>query len=184
VQTAGRLIRALGELPAELQDSHHAFERGYLQFGMILDGNTPAVVLNGYRTVVVDRHADGRGIFGHGFVDRVVDHLVNKMVQTAGSRIGDIHRRPLADMLKVAEVFELIGAVLLVAFVGLKLVAVQVRRSGVVFGVFFSGRSRGRVFRRTLRRAVDWFVFFRRTGHDCSLLSFCMLSETSSGHRP
>ena len=111
VQTARGLIRPLRELATEFQHRHHALQRGETQVLMILDRDTATVVLDRHRAVGVDRHADVLGVAGHGLVDRVVDHFVHQVVQTAQAGIADVHARPLAHVLEVAQMFELLGAV-------------------------------------------------------------------------
>ena len=141
VQAAGGLIGPLLELPAELQHGHHALERGEAQVGMFFDGDAAAVVLDRHRAVVVDRDGDFRGIAGHRLVDRVVDHFIDEVVQAAGGRVGDVHARPLADVLQVAEVFQVLGAVVGVALGRLQAIGVQVGRRGgflrIRHGMFF-----------------------------------------------
>ena len=58
VQAAGGLVGPLVEFAAELQHGHHALQRGEAQVGVDLDGDAAAVVLDGHRAVVVDRHRD------------------------------------------------------------------------------------------------------------------------------
>ena len=82
---------------------------------MRLDGDAAAVVLHRDRAVVVDGHGNLRGVAGHRLVDRVVDHLVDEVMQPAGGGVGDVHAGPLADVLQVAEVFEVLGGVVRVA---------------------------------------------------------------------
>ena len=51
------------------------------------------------------------GVAGHRFVDRVVDDFVDEVVQAAGGGVADVHGGPLADVLQVAEVLEVLGGV-------------------------------------------------------------------------
>ncbi len=131
VQAAGGLVGAFVELAAELQHGHHAFERGDIaadllgKLGVAFDGDAAAVVFDRDRAVDVDRHADGGGVAGHRFVDRVVDHFVDEVVQAAGGRVADVHAGPLADVLQVAEVLKILGRVAIAA----------ARRSGLLFGL-------------------------------------------------
>ena len=48
---------------------------------------------------------------GHRFVDRVVDDFVHQVVQAAQAGIADVHARAFANMLEVAQMLELLGAV-------------------------------------------------------------------------
>ena len=117
VQTAGRLVRALFELPAELQDGHHAFERRDFppeflrQLLVRFDGNAATVVLHRHGTFRIDGDLDVLGKPRHGFVDRVVDDFVHQMVQTARRDIADVHGGPLADMVHVRQVLQVLRPV-------------------------------------------------------------------------
>ena len=61
VQAAGGFVGALLKLAAELENGHHAFERGDVAIGLfgellvLLDGNAAAIVLDRDRAVGVDR---------------------------------------------------------------------------------------------------------------------------------
>ena len=110
METARRLIGPLFKLPAKLEHRHHALERGDLPFHLLgklrmaVDRDAAAVVLNRHTPVDIHRHAHMLGVAGHALVDRVVDHLVDEMVEPAGGVIADVHAKPLADMLAVGEV--------------------------------------------------------------------------------
>ncbi len=69
VQAAGGLIGALFELAAEFQHGHHALQGGKAQVGVLFHGDAAAVVLHGYRAVVVNGHGNFTGVAGHGFVN-------------------------------------------------------------------------------------------------------------------
>ena len=53
-------------------------------------------------------------VSGQGLVDRVVDHLVDEMVQTAFRRAADIHARTLANGLQAFQYLNLISAIVAV----------------------------------------------------------------------
>ena len=93
---------------------------------MHLDRDAAAVVLDRDRAVVVDRHGDLRGVAGHGLVDRVVDHFVDQVVQPAERGVGDVHAGPLADVLQVAEVLQVLGGVVVLAAAGQERIAAHV----------------------------------------------------------
>ena len=152
VQTAGGLVGPLGKLAAELEHGHHALQRGEAQVGMDLDGDAAAVVLDRHRAVVVDGHGNDRGKAGHRFVDRVVDHFVDQVVQPADRRIADVHAGPLADVLQVGQVLELVGAILALNFAVFEQIARSIgggiRRSlwlGGIAGLRIIGRRIGHV---------------------------------------
>ena len=131
MQTARRLVGALLELAAELQHGHHALKRGEAQVLVLLNRDATAVVFDRDRTVVIDRYRDIGCVAGHDLVDRVVDDFIDQVVQPTGAGVGDIHAGPLADVLQVAQILELVGAIFGVTL-GLlgKLIAAQVGRDG------------------------------------------------------
>ena len=135
VQAAGGLVGPFLELAAELQHGHHALERGEAQVGMLFDGDAAAVVLDGDRAVVVDDHRDFGGEAGHRLVDRVVDDFVDQVVQAAGGGVGNVHARPLADVLQVAEVLQVLGGVVGVALGAFEAIGVQIGGRGWFFGI-------------------------------------------------
>ena len=121
VQAAGGLVRAFLEFAAELQDAHHAFERGHLaahflgQLLVRLDGDAAAVVFDRHRAIRIDRDADVLGEAGHGFVDRVVHHFVDQVVEPASGDVADVHGGAFADVLPVGQVLQVLGTVVFVA---------------------------------------------------------------------
>ena len=68
---------------------------------MDIGRDATAVVLDGHRVVVVDDDVDPIAVAREVLVDRVVDDLVDEVVQ-AGAVIGvpDVHARALADTLE------------------------------------------------------------------------------------
>jgi hypothetical protein len=115
VEAAGGLVGPLLELAAELEDRHHALERGDVAVHLLGDcgwrstGNAAAVVLDRHAAVDVHRHGHVLGMARHALVDRVVDDLVDQVVEASGRVVADIHAEPLADVLAVGEMLE-IGA--------------------------------------------------------------------------
>ena len=67
-------------------------------------GNAAAVVGDGHRAVGVQLHLDRVAVAGERFVDGVVDHLVDHVVQArAVVGVADIHARPLAHRVQAAQ---------------------------------------------------------------------------------
>ena len=112
VQAAGGLVGPFAELAAELEDGHHAFERGNTQVG---DGASTGMPRPSSSTVtepsllIVTEIVVG--VAGHGLVDRVVDDFVDQVVQAAAGVIADVHARPFADVLQIGEVLQVGGGV-------------------------------------------------------------------------
>ena len=118
VEAAGGLVGTLLELAAELQHRHHPLERGdvavhlFGELRMPVGRDAATVVLDGHTAIDVDRDADVLRKACHAFVDRVVHHFVNEMMQTAGGVVADVHAETFADMLPVGKVLQVCGRVL------------------------------------------------------------------------
>ena len=67
------------------------------------------------RVVEVNRDVDFGAEAGQRFVDRVVDDLVDEMMQSGRPRGADVHRRALADRLEAFEDLDALRAVIAVA---------------------------------------------------------------------
>ena len=67
------------------------------------DRDAAAVVDDGDRVVGVDGDVDAGAVAGEGFVDRVVDDLVDEVVEAARPGGADVHAGPLADRLEALE---------------------------------------------------------------------------------
>ncbi len=76
-----------------------------------IDWDATAVIDDRDRVVDVNRHVDLVAEAGQRFVNRVVDNLVDEMMQTRRTRRTDVHRRPFANGLESFEYFDLVGAV-------------------------------------------------------------------------
>ena len=54
---------------------------------------------------------------GQGFVDRVVDHLEDHVVQTGSiARVADVHARPFADRFQALQHLDAVGVVFVALF--------------------------------------------------------------------
>ncbi len=112
VQAAGDLVALpLAELAARVQDGHDDLERGLLLLGHLRDGDTPAVVGHGDRVVGVDRDVDTAAEAGKRLVDRVVDHLVDEVVQPPDPGGSDVHAGALADGFEAFQDGDVLGVV-------------------------------------------------------------------------
>ena len=83
-----------------MEDGHDDLE-GAASFLFIDAGrDAAAVVANPYGVVFQYLDVYLVAEAAHGFVNAVVDHLVDKMVKTPHGNVADIHRRPLAHGLE------------------------------------------------------------------------------------
>ena len=112
VEAAGDLVSpALAELAAGVEDGQDDFGRGALLLGVLVDRDAAAVVDDGDRLVGVDRDLDVVAVAGERLVDRVVDDLVDEVVQSAWAGGADVHARALAHRIETAEDRDLAGRV-------------------------------------------------------------------------
>ena len=115
VEAAGGLVGPLLEFSTELQDRHDPFEGRDIavhllgKLRMAVDRDAAAVVLDRHAAVDIHRHGDVLGVACHALVDRVVDDLIDQVVQATGRVVADVHAEPLAHVVTVGEMLE-IGA--------------------------------------------------------------------------
>ncbi len=110
VQTARHLVAVIVEFAARVQHRHDDFGRRF-PARVLIDGNTAAVVDDGDRVVDVDRDVDLVAEPGQRFVDGVVHHLVDEVVEAGRTRRPDVHGRPLADSFQPLENLDLVRTV-------------------------------------------------------------------------
>ena len=107
VQTAGILVSALAEFAAGVQVRQHQFDRRDLPLGMHVHRDAPPIVANRHRTIHVNRDLNLVAISRKMFVDGIVQHFEDAMVQSAFVRVADIHPGTLADSLQTFELVDL-----------------------------------------------------------------------------
>ena len=103
MQTAGVLVRPLAELAAGMQVCEHQLDGRHLEFLVCVYRNAATVVLYRHRAVHVNGDLDLVAIPGQVLVDRVVEHLVNAVVESVFIRVTDVHPRPLPHGLQTLE---------------------------------------------------------------------------------
>ena len=113
MQAAGDLVAAaVAELAAGVQDGEHDLERPDLSsFSIFATGmprplSTTVTELSGW---IVDR--DRVAVAGQRLVDRVVDDLVDEVVQAAHAGRADVHAGTLAHGLEALEDRDVLGVV-------------------------------------------------------------------------
>ena len=103
VQAARHLVRLVAELAARVERRQHDFGGRPAELGVRIDRNAAAVVLDGDRVVGVHDDADRVAEAGDGLVDRVVDHLVDEVMQAPGPGRPDVHCGPFPDRIETLE---------------------------------------------------------------------------------
>ncbi len=110
VEPAGDLVALTAELAAGVQDREHGLGRR-LALGHLVGGDAPAVVADLTAAVGQEGHVDAGAVARHRLVHRVVDDLVDEVVQAAGTGAADVHPGPLADGLQAFQDGDVLGGV-------------------------------------------------------------------------
>ena len=113
VQASRDLVGALVELAAGVELGEHDLGRvelGHRRVGT--DRDAAPVVDDRHRVVDVDRDGDLAAEAGQRLVDRVVDDLVDEVVQPRLAGRADVHGRPHADGLEALQDANRVGPVL------------------------------------------------------------------------
>src|SRR5206468_3954915 len=113
VQARGNLISILVELGAGADGRHDDFQRRPLGFGMLVHGDSAAVVVHAQAAIDVDLHEDVPAVAGQRFIDAVIHQFVNEVVQAAGRNISDIHAGTLPNVGGIAKYLHIIRAILI-----------------------------------------------------------------------
>ena len=120
VQAAGDLVAAaVAELAAGVQDGQHDLDGRLALLLHRRDRDAAAVVDDGDRVVRVDRDVDAVAVAGERLVDRVVDDLVDQVVQAAHAGRADVHAGALAHGLEALEDGDVLGVVARARLAGL-----------------------------------------------------------------
>ena len=114
VQAAGDLIAPAAELAARVQDGKDDLERGTSGLRLNVHGDAAAVIDDGDGVVGIDLHGDVRAVAREGFVDGVIDDLIDEVVQTARGGRADVHARALAHRFQSLEDLNFRGVVIVV----------------------------------------------------------------------
>ena len=132
VEAAGDLVAAaLAELAAGVEDREDDLGGGPALLLHGPDGDAAAVVGHGDAVVGVDDDLDGVGLAGQRLVHRVVDHLVDQVVEAARARRPDVHTGPLAYRLQSLEDRDVLRAVVRVDLLARSLVLRRLLRQAV-----------------------------------------------------
>ena len=114
VQAAGDLVGVLVEFSARVQLGHDHFGGRHAFFLVDVGRDAAAVVEHRAGAVGIERDGHLRGVAGERLVDRVVDDLVDHVMQArAVVGVADIHARTLAhriEALQDLDRFRVVGA--------------------------------------------------------------------------
>ena len=97
MQTAGHRIAASTKLATSVQNGHHYFDGGFALGRVDIHGDATPVVNDTYTALGRECDLDVVAVASKSFINRVVDHFVHQMVQTAGTRGPNVHTRAFTD---------------------------------------------------------------------------------------
>ena len=116
MQTSRNLVGILVKFTPRMQYGHDHFKCAALFFVVHSCWNTPSIVLYGNGVVFVNIYDDVVAMACQGFINRVVNYLIYKVVKTFYANITNIHGRSFSDRL---QTFQHLNAVCAITVVGL-----------------------------------------------------------------
>jgi len=99
VQPAGHLVHLPLELAAAVHPRQDQFDSGNPVLRMDVDRDAPSIVRHRHGSVRVEGNLDFLAEPCHRLVNRVVDNLVDEVVEAPRIGRSDVHRRPFSDRL-------------------------------------------------------------------------------------
>ena len=111
VQTAGIFVRALAEFAAGVQIGQDQLDGGNAELFVDIDRDAAAVVPHRAGAVEVDGDVDVVAVAREMFVDGIVEHLEDAVVQPAFIGIADVHARALAHRFQALEFVDLLRTI-------------------------------------------------------------------------
>lgn len=110
-----------------MECGQHDFHRGLADLRDGINRDAGPVICDGHAAILMQDDLDMCGPPGEGLVDRVVDDLIQQVVQPVGTGAADVHGRALADAVDALKDLNLLSSVRLI------------RRGVCVFGHRTSG---------------------------------------------
>ena len=103
VESSRDLVAVAAELSAGVQLREDDRQRGQSLLGNDVDRDAGTGIADGHGVVRMDGHVDQVVASGERLVDRVVDHLVDEVMQAARARRADVHARSQTNGLEALE---------------------------------------------------------------------------------
>ncbi len=111
VQTPGDLVATATELATRVQDGERHLHAGLPVLGNVVYGDAPAIICDRDRVVGVDDDIDRGAEPCQRFVHRVVDDLVDQVVEAFGTCRANVHARSLANRFKAFEDLDIFAGI-------------------------------------------------------------------------
>ncbi len=111
VQPARDLVPAAAELAARMEYGHDRLDRCLARLLLDVDGDATAVVGDAAPAVCPDNHLHPVAVTRHRLVDRVVDELLDQVVEAGLVGRADVHPGPAPDGFKPFEYLDVLSGV-------------------------------------------------------------------------
>ncbi len=79
-----------------MEYGHDGFQGRFSRRGVNINGNAPAIVGDGDRTIGIKVNFDMGAIASEGFIDRVIDDFIDEVMESTGPSGADVHPRTFA----------------------------------------------------------------------------------------
>ena len=113
VQSTRHFIGALVKLTSGMEYSQHDLQCRFTFLLVVIDRNASPIIRHADRIILTDHDIDILAEAGQCFVDGVVYHLVNQMVESLLARVADVHGWAFTDGLQPLEHLDVLGRVFL-----------------------------------------------------------------------
>ena len=113
VQTTGKFIRPLAEFSTRVEVGQREFNGGHAAVLVEIHRDAASIIAHRAGAIAVNVDEDIFSIPRHVFVDGIVHHFKDAMVQALLIRVSDVHSRPVAHGLGEFQLADLIGVILL-----------------------------------------------------------------------
>ena len=114
MKTTGILVSSLTEFTTGVQTCQNQFDCRNPELGMDINGNSPSIIRDTNRAILIDRDIDLIAIPREMLIDRVIQNLEDAVMQSTLIRVSDIHSGTLPNGLKTLEFVDLTGTIFLV----------------------------------------------------------------------
>ena len=111
MQTTRNLVATGSKLSTCMQHRHHRFQGTFARAGMNVRRDAAAVVTDKRRAVFSENNRDLVAMPSQGLIYGIVHHLINEMMEAAGTGGPDVHTRALAHRFKPFKDLNLFGTV-------------------------------------------------------------------------
>jgi hypothetical protein len=111
MKTTGDLVGVFVEFTSCMQDGHNHFESGFAFFVVHAGGDTATIVLNADGVVFVNGDLNMFAVSGKGFIDRVVYHFIDEVMESFHADVTNVHGGPFTDGFEAFEDLDAVCAV-------------------------------------------------------------------------